>query len=464
MSDARALASRALILAVALCATLASCTERALPPVIELQERSQVDPSILEVVDQHLRRVRAEPGSAARHAELATVYEANDFWEVARQCWGSALALEPDRPEWIYHQSTCARQAGDTQLALSLLRRSVELDPESAAARNDLGVAWMEEGETDKAATEFEAAMKLAPGHPTPMVGLAEVRVREGGNQEAAELCQRALALAGDYKHAHYILGLALRGLGRSDEARDELNKGLNAKRIGIQDEIAKRAQELKTSYTSRLAQASDLEARGDSAGAARILEQVVAARPSDVTALNNLSAIYARLNRLDESIALARKAQGIDPAQFATYINLSSALLAKGLVMDAMDQADRAIALAGDVGRCYFVRSRTYIAQRRWEDAFRDLQRSVDLDATQWVAYATMGDVAIELGKLPEAVQAYRISIRMKPDHLQAHTRLSFCLNRMGNRPEAIAAFEKARALAPNHPDIATLARELGL
>jgi protein O-GlcNAc transferase len=443
---------------------VAGCGPSDPPPIVELEASSTIDSAVRDVINEHLGRVRSEPLSADRHAELAMVYQANEFWEAAQGAWSSALSLEPKRAAWIYHRSTCLRQAGYTDDALLELVRSVKLDGNSPASRNDLGVAWMEEGELEKAADEFQSAIDLHPEHPTPLVGLAEVRVRQDSFQEAATLCESALKKTPDYKHAHYTLGLAYRGLGRADEARDELNKGLNAKRISVQDDIAKRVTSLKTSYTSRLAQASGLEARGEHAAAAVVLEKVVASRPNDVTALNNLAAIYSRIDRVDDAIAIGKKAQQIDPTQFATYINLSSAYLTKGQVGEALDQADRAVSLASDVGRCYFVRARAYVAMKRPEDAYRDLQRSVELDATQWISFAVLGDVALGLNRLPEAVQAFRTTLRMEPGYFPGAARLTLCLHRLGNRPEAIAAFERARAMSPNHVDIATLKRQLGL
>ena len=60
---------------------------------------------------------------------------------------------------------------------------------------------------------------------------MAEALLRDGEHQRAADLCERALRFAPGYKRAHYNLGLAYRGLGRKDEAADELNKGLEAKK-----------------------------------------------------------------------------------------------------------------------------------------------------------------------------------------------------------------------------------------
>jgi Flp pilus assembly protein TadD len=60
--------------------------------------------------------------------------------------------------------------------------------------------------------------------------------------------------------------------------------------------------------------------------------------------------------------------------------------------------------------------------------------------------------------------VEHFEAALRMKPDHLPAHTRLAWSLEQLGRHQQAIAAYERVRALAPRNPEVARLARELGL
>ena len=440
------------------------CSETQAPPITEIEINETVDPAVVDLITQRIAKVRERPLDAQARAELAMVYEANAFWDAAQGSWGAALTLAEGRSEWLHHRAICLREAGQTQAALQSLQEAVAADPTNLAARNDLGVTWLQEGDSEKARHEFEVALAAAPEHPVLLEGMAEVCLSEKDAQQAAALCERALEGAPDYKRAHYTLGLAYRDLGRSEEARAEMSRGLDAKRLGITDPVSKRIAELKTSYTARINEANNLQKRGENEKAAHLLELILESRPTDVTAANNLAAIYNSMKRFVDAERLARIAQRSDPQQFASYINLSTALLEQGKVAEALEQAERAVALAPQVGRCYFIRARALLAANRAEEAYRELLRAVDLDATQVEAFATLGQVAMGQKDYQGAAKHFRDALRLQPDFFAAQARLTFCLIRLGRRPEAMAALERAKALAPNHPDIATLSRELGL
>ncbi len=59
-----------------------------------------------------------------------------------------------------------AAQADDWEEAFRLWTAVVERDPGSAAAHNNLAVAFEKKGAWDEAAREYETALRLDPGNP----------------------------------------------------------------------------------------------------------------------------------------------------------------------------------------------------------------------------------------------------------------------------------------------------------
>ena len=59
-------------------------------------------------------------------------------------------------------------------------------------------------------------------------------------------------------------------------------------------------------------------------------------------------------------------------------------------------------------------------------------------------------GLVLMQVGRLPEAVQAYREALSLKPDFLDAHDDLGIALSRLGQWPGAIGEYEAALRLSP--------------
>lgn len=102
--------------------------------------------------------------------------------------------------------------------AEKLLREALTADLYHGPAHNNLGVLYLGQGKLYEAATEFEWARRLMPGHPDPRVNLAMTLERAGRVDDAIESYGSALDVAPE--HLPAIQGLARLHLraGRSDE------------------------------------------------------------------------------------------------------------------------------------------------------------------------------------------------------------------------------------------------------
>ena len=73
----------------------------------------------------------------------------------------------------------------DPGRAEQLLREALAEDLFFGPAHNNLGVLFLERGDLYEAASEFEWARKLMPGHPDPRMNLALTLDRTGQSEEA---------------------------------------------------------------------------------------------------------------------------------------------------------------------------------------------------------------------------------------------------------------------------------------
>lgn len=107
---------------------------------------------------------------------------------------------------------------GNPVEAETLLRQALTADLYCGPAHNNLGVLYLKEGKLYEAASEFEWAKKLMPGHPDPRVNLALVLERAGRLDDARTNYESALKEYPEYLPA--IQGLASLTLrsGRADE------------------------------------------------------------------------------------------------------------------------------------------------------------------------------------------------------------------------------------------------------
>lgn len=107
----------------------------------------------------------------------------------------------------------------DRAKAESLLREALDADLYHGPAHNNLGVLYLAQGKLYEAASEFEWAKKLMPGHPDPRVNLALVLERAGrADQALAEYDSALESVPHDIGALQGKARLAVRS-GRADQS-----------------------------------------------------------------------------------------------------------------------------------------------------------------------------------------------------------------------------------------------------
>lgn len=136
-------------------------------------------------------------------------------------------ALEADPANEDAHRFLPVAHLRNDQPALAeaAARRAVAQIPDNVNSQINLAVALFAQEKADEAETVLRTAMELAPGDSAPPLRLAELLVREGrGLEEAIELAERSLELDPGDGEADAVAALALRRLGRDQEAAQRLH------------------------------------------------------------------------------------------------------------------------------------------------------------------------------------------------------------------------------------------------
>jgi Flp pilus assembly protein TadD len=207
------------------------------------------------------RALRAQPDRASLHAlmgtTLARAYRSID----ARSAFKRALAIDPNQSEALGGMAALAGAAGDTQRAIELFDRAAAVEPgnpvyayaaaqlvlatgdrsaaearletivrQSAAhagARNDLAWLLATEGrDLDLALSLALEASRLRP-EPATLDTLGFVHIQRGENEQAVDVLEKAIAAPGTAPGIHYHLAMALGRAGRTERARDLLQRAL---------------------------------------------------------------------------------------------------------------------------------------------------------------------------------------------------------------------------------------------
>lgn len=165
------------------------------------------------------------------HLTLVESYLVNQEYQRALQ---ELITIEPQAK----HLSRYHFDSGMTFLGLAELdkahagfARAVEIDDDFGEAWNNLGKIQEGMNRPAEAEASYRKAMSiltyLTPEFP--ICNLGSMFMRQGRAKEAEEMARKALARNWRYSPAYRLLGEALRGQGRMNDAESALKSGLEA-------------------------------------------------------------------------------------------------------------------------------------------------------------------------------------------------------------------------------------------
>ena len=169
--------------------------------------------------------VRATPERDADDARAKLLAEAGVLrdvkrWKEALEVLSSANERFPDDTDLLYEQAMMAEKLNRMDEMERLLRRVIELKPDSAQAYNALGYSLADRRVRLPEARELiKKALELTPGDPFITDSLGWVEYRLGNREEALRLLRQAYAARPDPEIAAH-LGEVLWAFGQQDEAR----------------------------------------------------------------------------------------------------------------------------------------------------------------------------------------------------------------------------------------------------
>jgi Flp pilus assembly protein TadD len=137
----------------------------------------------------------------------------------AEKIYRQVLARQPDHAEALHLLGVLAMQAGESQMAVELIRRATAICSTNAFYHSNLGNALTDLGQLEQAIASCRHAVSLQPESAEVHYNLGVALQRKGQLDEAIGVYQQAVRLKPDLAAAHRNLAVALKSNGQLDEA-----------------------------------------------------------------------------------------------------------------------------------------------------------------------------------------------------------------------------------------------------
>jgi tetratricopeptide (TPR) repeat protein len=219
---------------------------------------------------------------------------------------------------------------------VKLWEDTVAKAPGNSRAQTNLGQAYLDLGNPEKAFGYLREAVRLNPRSVFALVNLGSAHVESGNPEKGLEYLQEAVRLQPDYAVAHNNLGAAYMELENLRQAVECLQEAIRLKPDYI--------DALYNLGKTHLALGNPQEALGS-------LQEAVRLKPTDAEALNDLGKVYGMLERPAESLECFRRAIAAKRNYAEAHFNLGIALLKLGrdaeatTVWRALQRIDPALA-----------------------------------------------------------------------------------------------------------------------
>src|SRR4051812_8978739 len=184
-----------------------------------------------------------------------------------------------------------------------------------------------------------------------------------------------------------------------------------------------------------------------DYAGAEARLREAHRLVPGRVSVLTNLSAALLRQDKAAEAVQYAERSVALDPGNADGWLNLAACRTHTGAFAEALACSERSIAARPDHPDGWSSRGAALLELQRAEEALESCDHAISLQAAHAEAWSNRGIALNALRRSDEAMASYRKATELEPRSAQAWTNLAVALGDLGGYEESAACYEKALA-----------------
>jgi len=271
---------------------------------------------ILQVLQQDGELVEA-------HYSLGVVLAKIGRASEARAAFATALELDPNHWQSL-DQITDLKSAADLKLAEAGYRRLIAAEPDNGSWHRKLAVNLRHQDRVPEAVESYQAALNLNAADDKSLIGLGLLMLHLGQADESLFLFLQALALDPDNADALASNGLALHSLGDQGQALEMLDRALvkmpeRADILNVKGECHAEIGQLDQALASfekaleldpdnigiQFNLANTLRMRGDLEAARIVFDELLSAKPLDLSLFSSQMFLYSVSSERWSSVAL---------------------------------------------------------------------------------------------------------------------------------------------------------------
>ena len=314
------------------------------------------------------------------HVNEATLRMKAKDYARAEAAIAEALKLSPDFPPALLLKAQMARERKDYTTAIATGKRVLELSPEGERpSYTQMARVYAEANRLDEGLAWFRAQVAAHPDIAEARAGLGALLLKSGDNAAAERELLASLqddpALGEPLAELHTLY----RGTAKIPTLEGIVRKGLAINEQSV----------VHHNWMGLI-----LEWNKDLPGAEREFRRAMELDPDYAPTMANLGAMYGRSNRLDEAVAILKKAVAKDEGNLEAWVNLGAAQGRLRHPREAITALETARSKGMKTTTLYNALALAYLQDGQTAKAVGYLNDSLALDPNQKEARELLGAV----------------------------------------------------------------------
>ncbi len=400
-------------------ASLASfCAARGLP---EPPDFAALDGVLTERLYDLHAAIAAAPANEGNYGELGDLYQAHEYPQQALACYARAMKVR-DRYEWHYQTARVHMDEGRAEEAIVELRKTIELNPDYAAAYYHLARRLTDLTRMAEARPVYERFIELRPDDAGGYVGLAEIARLNGDDEAAHGYLTEGLAKAPDDYRIRFQLAQYHQRRGEQEEYQRHFAVYQRLpRRSHLDDPLSWKVRWAGVTPNKIMDIVHDLQLQQRYPQVAEICTKALEKRPRNAELWSRLAVSCGRMGLRDKALPAAEKGVELAPDDPESWTALAEVRLGDNQPEAAIVAADRAVALDASRDYPYWIKGQCLRRMNRLEDAADAYQLASDRNPDNFVNAMSLAEALLELDRLEEARAAYVRASRAAAGHPQA-------------------------------------------
>lgn len=366
-------------------------------------------------------------------------YQRNDVWKSVISILEDVTKKSPNKARQFINLGVAYSDAREFEKAIVAFQDSIKLDPKYPETHNNLGNVYNKMGRFDKAIAEYTKAITMRPNYNEAYNNMGSTYTKMKNFKKAIEFHKAALKINHRSEKTYNNLGVAYSGAEDYDNAIKSYQSAMDINPHFLGSYI-------NMGMVYRNIWKFDLTIK--------ILQKAIAIFPGDPGLYFNLGDTYSVMKLSEKAIANYKIALKLKPGYSEALNNLGLVFMNENRYDEAINYYLRGLAVQNRPEFHYNL-ALAYRQKGMMELSEKEFQIMITARPTFSEAYLNLGLLYEKWGKVDKAIRTYEGLIIQIPNHLPILNQLgAIYWNRKKDSHKSLEYYRKIIQIAPNHPD----------